>query len=151
MRRLRSRQWSGVVSQQRLRPKRFDSAVKRVRKLKSEPFPFLFFVCFSVKEVMPFKKEAKPDGGGNISFNFINGNVLSSGRFSYFFSKSWYDIWGGRRFWCYKTSDIKIEANKASTHGSFEQGKPIFLTMKYYLQLEIYTESLRNLKWSCRY
>ena len=46
MRRLHSRQRSGVVSQQRLRPRRFDSTVKRVPKLRFEPVSFLFLVCF---------------------------------------------------------------------------------------------------------
>ena len=44
MRRLHSRQRSGVVSQQRLRPRRFDSTVKRVPKLRFEPVSFLFLV-----------------------------------------------------------------------------------------------------------
>ena len=37
---------SGVVSQQRLRPRRFDSTVKRVPKLRFEPVSFLFLACF---------------------------------------------------------------------------------------------------------
>ena len=41
MRRLFSRQRSGGVSQQRLRPTRFDSTVKRIPKLKFEPISFL--------------------------------------------------------------------------------------------------------------
>ena len=48
MRRLHSRQRSGVVSQQRLRPRRFDSTVKRVPKLRFEPVSFLSLVCFSI-------------------------------------------------------------------------------------------------------
>ena len=47
VRRLPSWQRSGVVSQQRLRLGRFDSLVKRERKLRSEPVSFLFLVCFS--------------------------------------------------------------------------------------------------------
>ena len=42
VRRLHSRQRSGVVSQQRLRPRRFDSIAKRVPKLRFEPVSFLF-------------------------------------------------------------------------------------------------------------
>ena len=49
MRRLHSRQRSGVVSQQRLRPRRFDSTVKRVPKLRFEPVSFLFLVCFWIE------------------------------------------------------------------------------------------------------
>ena len=47
VRRLPSWQRSGVVSQQRLRLRRFDSLVKRSPKLRSEPVSFLFLVCFS--------------------------------------------------------------------------------------------------------
>ena len=46
LRRLHFRQRSGVVSQQRLRLKRFDSLVKREPKLRFEPVSFLFLVCF---------------------------------------------------------------------------------------------------------
>ena len=46
VRRLPSWQRSGVVSQQRLRLRRFDSLVKRSPKLRSEPVSFLFLVCF---------------------------------------------------------------------------------------------------------
>ena len=46
VRRHTSRQRSGVVSQQRLRPRRFDSTVKRVPKLRFEPVSFLFLACF---------------------------------------------------------------------------------------------------------
>ena len=49
VRRLHSRQRSGVASQQRLRPRRFDSTVKRVSKLRFEPVPFLFLACFWIK------------------------------------------------------------------------------------------------------
>ena len=42
VRRHTSRQRSGVASQQRLRPRRFDSTVKRVPKLKFELVSFLF-------------------------------------------------------------------------------------------------------------
>ena len=49
MRRLHSRQRSGVASQQRLRPRRFDSTVKRVPKLRFEPVSFLFLACFWIK------------------------------------------------------------------------------------------------------
>ena len=48
VRRLPSWQRSGVVSQQRLRLRRFDSLVKRSPKLRSEPVSFLFLVCFSI-------------------------------------------------------------------------------------------------------
>ena len=48
VRRLHSRQRSGVVSQQRLRLRRFDSLVKRSPKLRSEPVSFLFLVCFYI-------------------------------------------------------------------------------------------------------
>ena len=51
MRRLHSRQRSGVVSQQRLRPRRFDSIVKRVPKLRFEPVSFLFLVCFWINSI----------------------------------------------------------------------------------------------------
>ena len=47
VRRHTSGQRFGVVSQQRLRPRSFDSTVKRVPKLRFEPVSFLFFVCFS--------------------------------------------------------------------------------------------------------
>ena len=50
MRRLHSRQRSGVASQQRLRLRRFDSTVKRVPKLRFEPVSFLFLACFLFKE-----------------------------------------------------------------------------------------------------
>ena len=46
VRRLPSWQRSGVVSQQRLRLRRFDSLIKRSSKLRSEPVSFLFLVCF---------------------------------------------------------------------------------------------------------
>ena len=36
----------GVASQQRLRPRRFGSTVKRVPKLRFEPVSFLFFSLF---------------------------------------------------------------------------------------------------------
>ena len=39
-------QQSGVVSQQRLRPRVFDSTVKRVPKLSFEPVSFLLLACF---------------------------------------------------------------------------------------------------------
>ena len=39
------RQLSGVASQQRSRPRRFDSTVKRVPKLRFEHVSFLFLVC----------------------------------------------------------------------------------------------------------
>ena len=45
VRRLRPRQRSGVASQQRLRPRRFDSTVKRVPKLRFEPVSFPFLAC----------------------------------------------------------------------------------------------------------
>ena len=45
VRRHTSRQRSGVVSQQRLRPRRFDSTVKRLQKIRFEPVSFLFLVC----------------------------------------------------------------------------------------------------------
>ena len=45
VRRHTSRQRSGVLSQQRLRPRRFDSTVKRVPKLRFERVSFLFLVC----------------------------------------------------------------------------------------------------------
>ena len=48
VRRLPSWQRSGVVSQQRLRLRRFDSLVKRSPKLRFEPVSFLFLVCFSI-------------------------------------------------------------------------------------------------------
>ena len=48
VRRLPSWQRSGVVSQQRLRLRRFDSLVKRSTKLRSELVSFLFLVCFSI-------------------------------------------------------------------------------------------------------
>ena len=44
VRRHNCRQRFGVVSRQRLRPKRFDSTVIRVPKLKFEPVSFLFLV-----------------------------------------------------------------------------------------------------------
>ena len=37
---------TGVASQQRLRPRRFDSTVKRLPKLRFEPVSFLFLVNF---------------------------------------------------------------------------------------------------------
>ena len=46
VRRHTSRERPGVVSQQRLRPRCFDSTVKRVSKLRFEPASFLFLVCF---------------------------------------------------------------------------------------------------------
>ena len=46
VRRLPSWQRPGVVSQQRLRLRRFDSTVKRVPKLRFEPVSFLFLACF---------------------------------------------------------------------------------------------------------
>ena len=52
VRRLHSRQRSGVVSQQRLRLRRFDSLVKRSPKLRFEPVSFLFWVCFSICSLM---------------------------------------------------------------------------------------------------
>ena len=45
VRRHTSRQRSGNASQQRLRPRRFDSTVKRVPKLRFEPVSCLFLVC----------------------------------------------------------------------------------------------------------
>ena len=45
VRRFRPRQRFGVVSQQRLRPRKFDSTVKRVTKLRFEPVSFLCLVC----------------------------------------------------------------------------------------------------------
>ena len=45
VRRQLSRQRSGVVSQQCLHPRRFDSTVKRVSKLTFEPVSFLFLAC----------------------------------------------------------------------------------------------------------
>ena len=45
VRRHTSRQRSGVASQQRLRPRRFDNTVKRVPELRFEPVSFLFLVC----------------------------------------------------------------------------------------------------------
>ena len=54
MRRLPSWQRSGVVSQQRLRLRRFDRLVKSSPKLMFEPVPFLFLVCFSTAS-SPFK------------------------------------------------------------------------------------------------
>ena len=41
------RQRSSVASQQHLRPRRFDSTVKRVPKLRFEPVSYLFLVCLS--------------------------------------------------------------------------------------------------------
>ena len=49
MRRLPSWQRSGVVSQQRLRFRRFDSLVKRAPKFRSEHVSFLFLVCFYIE------------------------------------------------------------------------------------------------------
>ena len=49
VRRLTSRQRSGVTSQQYLRPRRFDSTIKGVPKLRFEPVSFLFLVFLSVK------------------------------------------------------------------------------------------------------
>ena len=49
VRRLPSRQRSGVVSQQRLRPRLFDSAVKYSPKLRFEHVSFVFLVCFSIE------------------------------------------------------------------------------------------------------
>ena len=51
VRRHTSRQRSGVVSQQRLRLRRFDSLVKREPKLRFEPVSFLFLVCLSIENV----------------------------------------------------------------------------------------------------
>ena len=45
VRRHTSRQRPGVASQQRLRPRHFDSTVKRVPKLRFEPVSFLFLIC----------------------------------------------------------------------------------------------------------
>ena len=45
VRRHNSRKRSGVASQQRLRPRRFDSTVKSVPRLRFEPVSFLFLVC----------------------------------------------------------------------------------------------------------
>ena len=47
MRQLPSWQRFGVVSQQRLWLRHFDSLVKRLPKLRSELVSFLFLVCFS--------------------------------------------------------------------------------------------------------
>ena len=43
-----------MVSQRRLRPRRFDSTVKRVmlHKFRFEPVSFLFLACFSIHEVL---------------------------------------------------------------------------------------------------
>ena len=41
----------GVASQQRLCPRRFDSTVKRVPKLRFESVSFLFLVCFSKRTI----------------------------------------------------------------------------------------------------
>merc|ERR1711951_285195 len=49
VRRLPSWQRPGVVSQQRLRLRRFDSLVKRSPKLRFGPVSFLFLVCFSIQ------------------------------------------------------------------------------------------------------
>ena len=49
VRRLPSWQRSDVVSQQRLRLRRFDSLVKRSPELRSEPVSFLFLVFFSIR------------------------------------------------------------------------------------------------------
>ena len=46
VRQLRSRQRSGVASQQRLRPRHFDSTVKRVLKLRFKPVSLLFLADF---------------------------------------------------------------------------------------------------------
>ena len=54
MRRHTSRKRYGVASQQRLRPRRFDSIVKRVPKLRFEPVSFLFLVCFSKIAIVIF-------------------------------------------------------------------------------------------------
>ena len=51
MRRHTYRQRSGVASQQRLRPRRFDSTVKHVPKLGFEPVSFLFLACLSIKYI----------------------------------------------------------------------------------------------------
>ena len=56
MRRLHSRQRSGVVSQQRLRPRRFDSTVKRVPKLRFEPVSFLSLVSFLIEDQLTEKQ-----------------------------------------------------------------------------------------------
>ena len=55
VRRLTSWQWSGVVSQQRLRLGR-STLVKRVQKFRFEPILFLFLACFpfTVKPPHPF-------------------------------------------------------------------------------------------------
>ena len=43
---------AGVASQQRLRPRRFDSIVKHVPKLLFKPVSFQFLVCFSIERYL---------------------------------------------------------------------------------------------------
>ena len=50
------------TTQQRLRPRRFDSTVKRVPKLRFEPVSFLFLVCLYNKQsrTLPKRKGKLP-------------------------------------------------------------------------------------------
>ena len=97
MRRLPSWQRFGVVSQQRLRLRRFDSLVKRSPKLRSEPVSFLFLFCFSIDCSWHFlKRKNGARGLRRVSLTLLATQMLFLLRFA---SEDWITRTYFHRIW----------------------------------------------------